>query len=71
MRLKRCGFDLWVRKIPLEEGMETLFLPEESNGFSNILAWYNHFDSPKNTDYRLSLKYHNLFNQSLSECIHN
>ena len=23
VRLKRCGFDLWVRKIPLEEGMAT------------------------------------------------
>jgi len=29
-RRKRCRFDPWVRKIPLEEGMET---------HSNILAW--------------------------------
>ena len=31
-RHKRCGFDPWVRKIPLEEGMMTspVFLPGES-----------------------------------------
>ena len=34
-------------------------------------ARYNHFDPPKNIDYRLTLKHHNLFNQSLSECTHN
>ena len=29
-RLKRCGFNLWARKIPLEEGMAT---------YSSVLAW--------------------------------
>ena len=29
-RFKRCGFDPWVGKIPLEEGMAT---------HSSILAW--------------------------------
>ena len=29
-RHKRCGFNPWIRKIPLEEGMATL---------SSILAW--------------------------------
>ena len=39
-RHKRCGFDPWVRKISLEEGMAThsSFLPRESHGQRSLVV---------------------------------
>ena len=38
---KRCGFDPWVGKIPLEEGMEPtpVFLPEVSHGHRGLMGY--------------------------------
>ena len=40
-RHKRCGFDPWVRKMSLEEGMIThsIFLPGESRGQRSLAGY--------------------------------
>ena len=37
----RCGFDPWIRKIPLEEEMATrsIFLPGESHGQGSLVGY--------------------------------
>ena len=37
-RPKRCSFNLWVRKILLEEGMPPLSLPGESHGQRSLVV---------------------------------
>ena len=38
--LRRCGFDPWIRKIPLEEELAThsIFLPGESHGQRSLVG---------------------------------
>ena len=43
-RLKRCGFDPWVRKIPWKRAWQTtpVFLPEESHGQRSLVGYIVH-----------------------------
>ena len=43
-RLKRCGFDPWVRKIPWKRAWQTtpVFLPEESHGQRSLVGYTVH-----------------------------